>query len=48
MGLRHWTVELPSDEDVAAVRSRVADADDIAGGFITRDPWGTAVAFVTA
>ena len=48
VGLRHWTVELPSAEDVAAVRSRVADADDIAGGFITRDPWGTAVAFVTA
>jgi catechol 2,3-dioxygenase len=48
VGLRHWTVELPSAEDVAAVRSRVADADDIADGFITRDPWGTAVAFVTA
>ena len=48
VGLRHWTVVLPSAEDVAAVRARVADADDIDGGFLTRDPWGTAVAFVTA
>ena len=24
------------------------DAEDIDGGFLTRDPWGTAVAFVTA
>ena len=47
VGLRHWTVELPTAEDVAAVRARVADADDIDGGFLTRDPWGTAVAFVT-
>ena len=31
-----------------AVRARVADADDIAGGFLVRDPWGTAVAFVAA
>jgi catechol 2,3-dioxygenase len=41
-------VELDSAEDVAAVRARVASADDVAGGFVTRDPWGTAVAFVAA
>ena len=48
VGLRHWTVVLPTADDVAAVRARVADADEIDGGFLTRDPWGTAVAFVTA
>jgi catechol 2,3-dioxygenase len=51
-GLRHWTVELPAEADVAAVRSRVeaagAPAAAIDGGFVTRDPWETAVAFVAA
>jgi catechol 2,3-dioxygenase len=47
VGLRHWTVELPTADDVAAVRARVETAEDIDGGLITRDPWGTAVAFVT-
>ena len=28
------------------VRARVDDAEDIPGGFLTRDPWGTAVAFL--
>ena len=45
-GLRHWTVQLPA-EDLASVRARVEDAQDIDGGFIVRDPWGTVVAFVT-
>ncbi len=44
-GLRHWTVQLPA-EDLAPVRARVEDAEDIDGGFLVRDPWGTAVAFV--
>ena len=45
-GLRRWTVELPSAADVAEVRDRVQDAHSIAGGFLVRDPWETAVAFV--
>ena len=47
VGLRHWTVVLPTAEDVAAVRLRVGEAEDLDGGFLVRDPWGTAVAFVT-
>jgi catechol 2,3-dioxygenase len=46
-GLRHWTVQLPTDADVAAVRARVADTEDIDGGFMAHDPWGTAIAFVS-
>jgi catechol 2,3-dioxygenase len=52
VGLRHWTVELPSDGDVADVRSRVAAAEipvePSQGGFVVRDPWQTAVLFVAA
>ena len=47
VGLRHWTIELPTAEDVADVRARldragvvVADRQD---GFLARDPWGTAL-----
>ena len=47
VGLRHWTVQLPSDADVAEVRARAGDAaEDFPGGFLVRDPWGTAVAIV--
>jgi catechol 2,3-dioxygenase len=42
-GLRYWTVVLP---DVSEVRARVQDAEDVDGGFVVRDPWGTAVRFV--
>jgi catechol 2,3-dioxygenase len=48
VGLRHWTVQLPTADDVNAVRARVETTEDVPGGFLTRDPWGTAVAFVTA
>jgi catechol 2,3-dioxygenase len=52
VGLRHWTVWLPSAEDVAEVRRRVEGADapleEIEGGFRTRDPWGIAVDLVSA
>jgi catechol 2,3-dioxygenase len=52
VGLRHWTVELPSADDVALVRGRVEDAglaaEPFAGGFLVRDPWRTAVAIVPA
>jgi catechol 2,3-dioxygenase len=49
-GLIHWTVELPAD-DVARLRARVQaaglDAEPRDGGFVARDPWRIAVAFVT-
>ena len=52
IGLRHWTVELPSAADVAEVRARVEAAGHAVeprdGGFVVRDPWHTAVAFVSA
>jgi catechol 2,3-dioxygenase len=49
-GLREWTVLLPSREDIAVVRARVAAAGlgmqaHPQGGFLVRDPWETAVAF---
>ena len=51
-GLRHWTVQLPTDADVAEVRARAEaaghatePADD---GVLVRDPWRTAVVFTTA
>lgn len=49
-GLREWTVVLPERAEVAAVRARVEAAglevEDHDGGFLVRDPWETAVAFV--
>ena len=39
-------VYLWRDADVEAVRARVGDSEPFDGGFLTRDPWGTAVAFV--
>jgi catechol 2,3-dioxygenase len=50
VGLRHWTVVLASASEVEAVRARVAAAglpvEAHEGGFLTRDPWDIAVAFV--
>ena len=50
VGLRHWTIELPSDADVAEVRGRVdaagAPVELIDDGFATRDPSQIAVRFV--
>jgi catechol 2,3-dioxygenase len=43
VGLRHWKIVLPSPDDVAAVRGRVAGAEEVEGGFRTRDPWLIAV-----
>ena len=43
VGLRHWTVQLPTDADVAAVRDRAERAgvavESVAGGFRVEDPW---------
>jgi catechol 2,3-dioxygenase len=44
VGLRHWTVVVPN---VQEIRARVDGAEDFEGGFLVRDPWGTAVAFVS-
>jgi len=50
VGLRHWTVQLPTASDVAAVRGRVDAAgiavDPVDGGFQICDSWQTAVRFV--
>ena len=50
-GLRHWTVQLPTDADVAEVRARVEEAgsatEPVDGGFVVRDPWQIAVAVVS-
>jgi catechol 2,3-dioxygenase len=50
-GLRHWTVRLPSETEVAEVRGRVQAAglaaEPVTGGFLVRDPWRTAVTFTT-
>jgi catechol 2,3-dioxygenase len=49
-GLRSWTVQLPTRADIDAVRSRVHAAgvpeEPREGGFLVRDPWQNAVAFV--
>jgi catechol 2,3-dioxygenase len=51
VGLRHWTVQLPTDADVAAARDRAEAAgavpEGVDGGFVVRDPWRTAVAVVS-
>jgi catechol 2,3-dioxygenase len=43
VGLRHWTIELPSDSDLAAVRGRLEDTgapiEPIQSGFATSDPF---------
>lgn len=47
IGLHHWTIELQSEPDVDAVRSRIEEAgatlEGIEGGFQTADPWAIAV-----
>ena len=52
VGLRHWTVELPTPGDVAEVRARVeaagAPLEEVEGGFRTRDPWQVAVDVISA
>jgi len=51
VGLRHWTIVLPDNESVDALRARaaaagVADEDEDAdadGAIVLRDPWGIAM-----
>lgn len=47
VGLRHWTIQLPTAEDVEQVRQRV-QAEPVPGGFRVRDPWGITAEFVAA
>ena len=51
VGLRNWTVELASDSELSDVRERVEAArlpvDPAKRGFRVRDPWQTAVDFVS-
>jgi catechol 2,3-dioxygenase len=52
VGLRHWTVELPTVADVEQVRARVqaagATLEDVDGGFRACDPWQLALDIVAA
>jgi catechol 2,3-dioxygenase len=47
VGLRHWTVVLPTAEDVERLRARLeaagATVEAHDGGFLVRDPWELAV-----
>src|SRR5579872_2895695 len=47
VGLRHWTVRLPSTDDVERVSDRV-QAEPTEGVLRVRDPWGTTVELVPA
>lgn len=51
VGLRHWTIELDTPEQVAGIRARVEAAGrpvtGVEGGFETRDPWDIAVLLKT-
>jgi catechol 2,3-dioxygenase len=50
VGLRRWTVELPLAADVNELRARIEaaglPAEPLDAGFVARDPWQTAVAFL--
>jgi catechol 2,3-dioxygenase len=52
VGLRWWTIELPTREAVDAVAGRAHAAgvavEDVDGGVLVRDPWGIAVRVVVA
>jgi catechol 2,3-dioxygenase len=52
VGVREWEVVLPGAGDVDAVRARLDGAgvatEDRDGGFLARDPWRIATAFVSA
>jgi catechol 2,3-dioxygenase len=52
VGLDHWTVVLPTRDDLDALRSRLVEAGVSVtasnGGFVVHDPWETALAFEAA
>ena len=51
VGLGRWTIELPTEAGVAAVRGRLDAAgvenEETAGGFLVRDPWRITAAVVS-
>ena len=51
VGLRRWTVQLPTDADVAQLRECLERAghevEAVSGGFEVRDPCGTTLAVVS-
>jgi catechol 2,3-dioxygenase len=51
IGLRHWTIELDSENDVAAIRARLEAAgamvEELERGIATADPWDIAVHILT-
>ena len=51
VGLRRWTIQLSREADVSGVRERLERAgqpvETVDGGFEVRDPWNSAVAFVS-
>ncbi len=51
VGLRHWTVELPTAADIGAVAGRITAAglplERGPDGLVVRDPWGIATRFTT-
>ncbi|HEV2772172.1 MAG TPA: VOC family protein [Thermoleophilaceae bacterium] len=50
VGLRHWTIVLPDEADLAAMRERLVgagvEAEDADRGLLVRDPWEIAVQVV--
>ena len=52
VGLRHWTIELPTAADVQPVRERLerggVQVEPVADGVLVRDPWETALHIVGA
>lgn len=51
VGLRRWTIQLPTEADVSGLRERLERAGrpvaTVDGGFEVRDPWNTSLAFVS-
>lgn len=51
VGLRRWTIQLPTEADVSGLRERLERAgqpvETVDGGFAVLDPWNTALAFIS-
>ncbi|MBI2691146.1 MAG: VOC family protein [Solirubrobacterales bacterium] len=51
-GLLYWTIELPTSDDVSAVRDRLdntgVETVDVTRGFAASDPWGIAFHVISA
>jgi catechol 2,3-dioxygenase len=49
VGLQHWTVELPGEQELQQLRERIEAAgietEDHDGGLLVRDPWNNALLF---